>query len=87
MRIGISLAVFLALGSTATAQQSQPQPTQPRIIGVISGDQHYCLTDRAMGTMNCNFATLDQCQQATTVGREGDCGVNPRLTTGVRPRE
>jgi hypothetical protein len=86
MRIGVSLAMLIALGSTAAAQiQPPPQPLpQPRIVG----DQRYCLIERAAGTIACDFATMDQCQQAQATGRVGDCAVNPRpSTTGQGFRE
>ena len=85
MRFAMSLVVLMALGSIATAQidrrpQLQPQP-EPR--QQVSADQRYCLMDREAGSLNCGFATLAECLATANVGREGDCGVNPRLgTTG-----
>ncbi len=85
MRIGLSVVVIMALGSAAAAQ-TRPAP-QPRPQLVISGDQRYCLIEQATGIVNCNFATMNQCQQAQATGGVGDCESNPRLTTGVRTRE
>ena len=79
---------FLVLTLVASAAAAQTQPTpQPRPQLVISGDQRYCLIEHATGIVSCNFATMDQCQQAQATGGVGDCESNPRLTTGVRSRE
>ena len=90
MRFGFSIVVMLALGSPAVAQIVDPFPQprpQPRISSGVNPDQRYCLMERSSGSMNCGFATMSECLQAANVGREGDCDVNPRLTTGSGTRE
>lgn len=90
MRIGFSLVVMLALGSSAVAQIVDPFPQprpQPRISSEVNPDQRYCLIERSSGAMNCGFATMTECLQAANAGREGDCDVSPRLTTGSGTRE
>lgn len=90
MRIGFWLVAMLTMGSPAVAQIVDPFPQtrpQPRISGEVNSEQRYCLMERSSGSMNCGFATMTECLQAANVGREGDCDVNPRLTTGSGARE
>lgn len=77
MRIVTSLAFLVAISSTAYAQiQPQPQP-QPR----VSAEQRYCLTEKTSGAVNCGFATMAECLSTSNDGRDGQCELNPQLST------
>ncbi|ARQ01202.1 DUF3551 domain-containing protein [Pseudorhodoplanes sinuspersici] len=80
MRIAMSFAFLIAIGSAAIAQ-TQPQP-QPK----VSAEERFCLTEKTSGAVSCGFATMAECLAASNAGRDGQCELNPRLTTGSGTR-
>lgn len=85
MRIATLFAFLLLLGSAANAQiQPPPQPMpQPQ----VSSEERFCLTEKTSGAVSCGFASMAECLQASNAGRDGQCELNPRLTTGSGTRE
>ena len=81
MRIAMSCAFLIAIGSAAIAQ-TQPQPG-PK----VSAEERFCLTEKTSGAVSCGFATMAECLQASNAGRDGQCELNPRLTTGSGTRQ
>ncbi len=84
MRIAISFAFLLAIGSAASAQIQPPPQPQPQ----VSSEERFCLTEKTSGAVSCGFATMAECLQAANAGRDGQCELNPRLsTTGSGTRQ
>ena len=83
MRIALSLAFLIAAGSVAIAQNKPQQQSTPK----VSAEQRYCLTENTSGAVSCGFATMAECQAASNVGRDGQCELNPRITTGSGTRQ
>lgn len=81
MRIAMSFAFLIAIGSAAIAQ-TQPQPA-PK----VSAEERFCLTEKTSGAVSCGFATMAECLTASNAGRDGQCELNPRLTTGSGTRQ
>jgi len=85
MRIVTAFVFLLAIGSAASAQ-NQPQPqTQPQPR--VSSEERYCLTEKTSGAVNCGFATMAECLATSNDGRDGQCELNPRITTGSGTRQ
>lgn len=83
MRILTAFVFLLAIGSAASAQtKPQPQP-QPQ----VSSEERYCLTEKTSGAVNCGFATMAECLATSNDGRDGQCELNPRITTGSGTRQ
>lgn len=83
MRIAMSFAFLIAIGSAAIAQ-IQPQP---KAAPKVSAEERFCLTEKTSGAVSCGFATMAECLAASNVGRDGQCELNPRLTTGSGTRQ
>lgn len=83
MRIAMSFAFLIAIGSAAIAQV-QPQP---RSAPKVSAEERFCLTEKTSGAVSCGFATMAECLTASNAGRDGQCELNPRLTTGSGTRQ
>jgi len=47
--------------------------------GVFAPNNRYCLVQRDTAAINCMFATVQQCLEASVFGREGQCIANPGL--------
>ncbi|NWG25346.1 MAG: DUF3551 domain-containing protein [Pseudorhodoplanes sp.] len=78
MRKAIAVSILVAplvIGGAAYAQMSKSQTT------AVPSDQRYCVKEDGSGTVSCGFATLAECIQAAN-GREDNCMLNPRITTG-----
>ncbi len=85
MRIATSCAFLIALSSAAMAQIQPPQPQpQPN----VSAQERFCLTEKTSGAVSCGFATMAECLAASNAGRDGQCELNPQLsTTGSGTRQ
>lgn len=76
-----SLLAALALAAPASAQTPMQQPSAG------GGTGKFCLKQKASGALNCTYASMSQCQQASNKGNEGDCVENPKATTGTAPKK
>jgi len=83
MRTALSFAFLIAAGTAAFAQIHP----QPKVGDKVSSEQRYCLTEKTSGAVSCGFATMAECQAASNAGRDGQCELNPKLTTGSGTRQ
>ena len=83
MRIITSCSFLIVFGSAAIAQIQ----SQPKAAPKVSAEERFCLTEKTSGAVSCGFATMAECLAASNVGRDGQCELNPRLTTGSGTRQ
>ncbi len=75
-----AVAALIAGVSVATAQDSMGQSSMGGGSSFVNGTARYCLKEYQDGTLDCQYASLSACEEASTTSTT--CLLNPHLTTG-----
>jgi hypothetical protein len=67
----------------ATAGSTTQSLAQTDKSGVLPPNNRYCLVQRDTAAVICMFATMQQCLESANVGREGQCILNPTLSSSA----
>ncbi len=66
--ITIACAIGLFSGAPAAGAEIAPTSSLPDSIPPVTGNDHFCLETAAEHTLECVYASMDECQNRTKSG-------------------